>query len=142
MLNQEGNTVKTTRRYCLVCRLLSKPKTQPAGQPGGKLEPALSVGMENGAAAVKSVAVPQKSKIESTQDPAVPFLYLPKRTQSTFSKAAIFIPMLTAPWFMQPQRGKQSKEPSTNKGGSQTRAHTRTMEYYSALKRTNSDKCG
>lgn len=53
--------------------------------------------MENGAAAVKSVAVPQKLKIELTQDPAVPFLYLPKRTQSAFSKAAIFIPVLTAP---------------------------------------------
>lgn len=84
----------------------------------------LSVGMENGAAAMKSVAVPQKIKIELTQDPAVPFLYLPKRTQSTFSKPAIFIPVLTAPSFIQPQRGKQSKEPSTNEGGSQMWAHT------------------
>lgn len=79
---------------------------------------------KNGAAAVKSVAVPQKLKIELTQDPAVPFLYLPKRTRSTFSKAAIFIPALTAPSFLQPQRGKQSKEPSTNEGGSQMQAHT------------------
>lgn len=124
MLNWEGIAVKMTRRYCLVCLLLSKPKKQPVGQPGGKLEPVLSVGMENGAAAVKSVAVPHKLKIELTQDPAVPFLYLPKRTRSTFSKAAIFIPVLTASSFLQPQRGKQSKEPSTNEGGSQMRAHT------------------
>lgn len=80
--------------------------------------------MENGAAAVKSVAVPQKLKIELTQDPAVPFLYLPKRTQSAFSKAAIFIPVLTAPSFVQPQRGKQSKEPSTNEGGGEPNAGT------------------
>lgn len=80
--------------------------------------------MENGAAAVKSVAVPQKLKIELTQDPAVPFLYLPKRTPSAFSKAAIFTPLLAAPSFVQPQRGKRPKEPSTDEVGSQTRVLT------------------
>lgn len=43
MLNREGIAVKMTRRYCLVCLLLSKPKKQLVGQPGGKLEPVLTV---------------------------------------------------------------------------------------------------
>lgn len=47
---------------------------------------------KNGAAAVKSVAVTQKLKIELTRDPAVPFLCIPRRTESTFSKRLSLYP--------------------------------------------------
>lgn len=52
----------------------------------------VSVGMENGAAAVQSVAVTQRLKIDLTQDPAVPFLCIPKRTESALAKQLSLYP--------------------------------------------------
>lgn len=124
MLNREGIAVKMTRRYCLVCLLLSKPKKQPVGQPGGKLEPVLTVSGDG-----KWCSCCEKcggsSKIKNRIDTgSSSSISVSTQKNSKHILKSSFIPVLTAPSFLQPQRGKRSKEPSTNEGGSQMQAHT------------------
>lgn len=109
MLNQEGNTVKTTRRYWLEW-LLSKPRKRPVGQHVEKLEALLTVS-GNGKWCSCCVKCGGYSKIKNRIDTGSSSsisVYTQKNWKHIL-KAAIFIPMFTAPSFITGTAGKQSK---------------------------------